>query len=135
MLRQITPSLCTQSERHGYIMTIIIIIMIIMPIIKIIIGTRKTFLPPITTTTAISSDSTPYLESIEIQPRTITISALMFYGQPIWSHRINPALSNMSLASPNRKAACILQTELNFQYSQSIDRWESMQFRLQPSVL
>ena len=24
MLRQITPSLCTQSERHGYIMTIII---------------------------------------------------------------------------------------------------------------
>ena len=37
MLRQITPSLCTQSERHGYIMTIIIVIIIIIIIILIII--------------------------------------------------------------------------------------------------
>ena len=27
MLRQITPSLCTQSERHGYIMTMMMMMM------------------------------------------------------------------------------------------------------------
>ena len=37
MLRQITPSLCTQSERHGYIMTIIIVIIIIMIMTTIIL--------------------------------------------------------------------------------------------------
>ena len=30
MLRQITPSLCTQSERHGYIMTIMMMMMMMM---------------------------------------------------------------------------------------------------------
>ena len=42
MLRQITPSLCTQSERHGYIMTVMMMLRLMVMLIMMVVVSRCT---------------------------------------------------------------------------------------------